>query len=477
MALVLLLLLLSPGLRGDSRWRVLLVPTRAFATSVLFWLALLPPGLAKAALPGNVTLWHYHLDHLGSTHSITDASGNLYRQTRTTAYGEIRGRYDGSGNVVAAEVALRHEFTGYQSEEKSGLQYAGARYYLPELGVFTSHDPARQFPSPYAYGPGDPINGTDPTGEDFGIGTILLVISIVAAVARFIHTGITTGKWGAAGIGLAINLAAIGIAYAVAQIAAPYANQFLNRLNDAWRTAYTYASRGYTAYRTAKAASSGDYITAAEIGLSLMAVVYNDYGGFQSAGARGGGVGYAAGGGGGQSGGGGLQPASKTFRVPIVEGAGSVRAELFIAAKEVRGYLGDNRDFDAAPNPSRSRAFFTLDFESGRGSAQVNPTCDTSGECASALPFGDGNTLETTPSGNQIRIRGALKNSMMFWGGPAIDFDITFTATSSGVTFSGQRDKFPSLEITRGSKFLHQSEGINPSRLVPVFPNEHLSGP
>ena len=46
----------------------------------------------------------------------------------------------------------------------------------------------------------------------------------------------------------------------MAQIAAPYANQFLNRLSDAWRTAYTYASRGYTAYRTAKAASRGDYV-------------------------------------------------------------------------------------------------------------------------------------------------------------------------------------------------------------------------
>ena len=33
LALVLLLLLLSPGLRGESRWRVLLVPTRAFATA------------------------------------------------------------------------------------------------------------------------------------------------------------------------------------------------------------------------------------------------------------------------------------------------------------------------------------------------------------------------------------------------------------------------------------------------------------
>ena len=65
-------------------------------------------------------------------------------------------------------MALRHEFTGYQSEEKSGLQYAGARYYLPELGVFTSHDPENQFPSPYAYGNGDPVNGTDPDGAYFG---------------------------------------------------------------------------------------------------------------------------------------------------------------------------------------------------------------------------------------------------------------------------------------------------------------------
>ena len=169
LALLLLLLLLSPGLRGASRWRLLLVPTRALATAILFWLALLPPGLAKAALPGNVTLWHYHLDHLGTTHSITDASGNLYRQTRTTAYGEIRGRYDGSGNIVAAEAQLRHEFTGYESEAESGLQYAGARYYLPELGVFTSHDPAEQFASPYAYSGGDPLNGTDPDGTVFGV--------------------------------------------------------------------------------------------------------------------------------------------------------------------------------------------------------------------------------------------------------------------------------------------------------------------
>ena len=175
------------------------------------------------------------------------------------------------------KVALRHEFTGYQSEEKSGLQYAGARYYLPELGVFTSHDPERQFPSPYAYGPGDPINGTDPTGEDFGLGALLLVISIAAAVARFIYTGIKTGKWGAAGFGLAINLAAIGIAYAVAPVISSYAAQFVDGLSQAWQVAYGFASRGYTFYRIAKAASSGDYISALEMGLGVVAMAHAEW--------------------------------------------------------------------------------------------------------------------------------------------------------------------------------------------------------
>ena len=239
LALVLLLLLLSPGLRGDSRWRVLLVPTRALATGILFWLALLPPGLAKAALPGDVTLWHYHLDHLGSTHSITDASGNLYRQTRTTAYGEVRGRYDGSGNVVAAEVALRHEFTGYQSEEKSGLQYAGARYYLPELGVFTSHDPAGQFPSPYAYGPGDPVNGTDPNGSFFSLFRALFK-AIVSFFKTLFKTGDVVEALGAAGIDFVSSVAN----YAVASVAQ---NEQLGAfVGGAVRAALQHAVQGYS---------------------------------------------------------------------------------------------------------------------------------------------------------------------------------------------------------------------------------------
>ena len=270
LALLLLLLLLSPGLRGATRWRVLVVPSRAVAMAVLFWLALLPPGLAKAALPGNVTLWHYHVDHLGTTHSITDASGNLYRQTRTTAYGEIRGRYDGSGNIVAAEAQLRHEFTGYESEAESGLQYAGARYYLPELGVFTSHDPAGQFASPYAYGPGDPLNGTDPDGTFFDPFT-LFIIAVVAAVASAIYSGVKTGNWGAALTGLAINLTLISVSYALG----PYVAKGIEAIGGGGLLdAFAVSQIGYGTYGVAESARGGDFIGAVSGGISLLSAAY-----------------------------------------------------------------------------------------------------------------------------------------------------------------------------------------------------------
>ena len=42
-----------------------------------------------------------------------------------------------------------------------------ARYYDAEIGAWTSTDPAGQFWSPYAYGGGNPIIGTDPSGMLF----------------------------------------------------------------------------------------------------------------------------------------------------------------------------------------------------------------------------------------------------------------------------------------------------------------------
>lgn len=117
---------------------------------------------------------HFHPDHLGSTVAKTNETGARVEQIRSLAYGALRGHYTDSGGAILPTSADRKEWTGYDSDAADyssngldGLDYAGARYYDPTIGQFLSHDPQRQFASPYAYGPGDPMNGTDPNGESF----------------------------------------------------------------------------------------------------------------------------------------------------------------------------------------------------------------------------------------------------------------------------------------------------------------------
>jgi RHS repeat-associated protein len=87
----------------------------------------------------------------------------VYRQIRYTPYGQIRG-----GSTCGSDGSCR-EFTGYDTEPISGLEYAVARVYDPALGMFLTQDPMRQYPNPYAYVSWDPLNRTDPTGmSDFG---------------------------------------------------------------------------------------------------------------------------------------------------------------------------------------------------------------------------------------------------------------------------------------------------------------------
>lgn len=170
---------------------------------------------------------HYHVDHLGSTKVVTDESGQVIEQIRYTPYGEVRGRWDGNG-VPLAEPEPQHvrEFTGYESEVHSGLEYAGARFYDPSLASFLSHDPNRQFLSPYSYGGGDPMNWTDPDGEFFEELVIATVISVVASAAvnaivsgfrgaslsQVGEAALRGAVTGAVGVGLGVLTSAAGMA-------------------------------------------------------------------------------------------------------------------------------------------------------------------------------------------------------------------------------------------------------------------------
>ena len=161
---ILLLLFLPLGRR--RRLGVRLSLARSASLSVVF-LTATSPVVLLAGCGTDPVVRVYHVDHLGSAQVVTDWSGNVFRQIRYTAYGEIRGRFNAAGNPAGFSEDARFEFTGYETDF-AGLDYAGARFLDPELAQFASHDPAGQYPSPYAYGPGDPVNGTDPTGEIFG---------------------------------------------------------------------------------------------------------------------------------------------------------------------------------------------------------------------------------------------------------------------------------------------------------------------
>ena len=62
---------------------------------------------------------------------------------------------------------VTENFTGKERDDETELDYFGARYLDPMLGMWTSVDPARQFASPYLYaGNGyNPVNAIDPDGN------------------------------------------------------------------------------------------------------------------------------------------------------------------------------------------------------------------------------------------------------------------------------------------------------------------------
>ena len=64
---------------------------------------------------------------------------------------------------------VTENFTGKEHDDEIALDYFGARYLDPMLGMWTSVDPKRQFASPYLYAGNEmnPIGGLDPSGTYF----------------------------------------------------------------------------------------------------------------------------------------------------------------------------------------------------------------------------------------------------------------------------------------------------------------------
>ena len=117
-------------------------------------------------------------DHLGSPRIVTDQNGAVVSRHDYTGFGRdvaetlgsIGGRTSQQGYGANDEV--RKQYTGYEHDNESGLEYAQARYYNAAHGRFTSADPLMasanvknpQTLNRYSYVLNSPYKFTDPLG-------------------------------------------------------------------------------------------------------------------------------------------------------------------------------------------------------------------------------------------------------------------------------------------------------------------------
>jgi len=104
-------------------------------------------------------------NHLGSAALELDDDGFVISYEEYHPYGTTAYHAVASGVEVSAK---RYRYTGKERDEETGLNYHGARYYVPWLGRWTSADPAGLVDGAnvYTYTRNNPSNHTDPSGRE-----------------------------------------------------------------------------------------------------------------------------------------------------------------------------------------------------------------------------------------------------------------------------------------------------------------------
>jgi RHS repeat-associated protein len=124
----------------------------------------------------------YHMDGLGSTRMLTDATGNVSDRYNYDAYGVLLTHAGANNNSFL--------FAGEQRDSATGLDYLRARYYDPDLGRFISKDPFSGFITDpmsqhdYQYAHANPVRFTDPTGY-FSLGELGAAVAVAGVLSSF----------------------------------------------------------------------------------------------------------------------------------------------------------------------------------------------------------------------------------------------------------------------------------------------------
>ena len=135
-------------------------------------------------IPNTKFEW-YLKNHLGSTMLVYGTQGDA--NPAHVDIGTPLATYDYRAFGEMIELTppptgkVTENFTGKEHDDEISLDYFGARYLDPMLGMWTSVDSARQFASPYLYaGNGmNPVNVVDPDGNEVDIGTSIAMNDII----------------------------------------------------------------------------------------------------------------------------------------------------------------------------------------------------------------------------------------------------------------------------------------------------------
>lgn len=106
--------------------------------------------------------FYYLKDHQGSVRATIDENANVVHYSDYYPFGMQM------PNRVLENESPDERYTGHERDSESGLVYAGARFYDPEIGRWNRPDPrADEYPgwSPYNYTLNNPVNGFDPDGN------------------------------------------------------------------------------------------------------------------------------------------------------------------------------------------------------------------------------------------------------------------------------------------------------------------------
>ncbi|PRQ06644.1 tRNA(Glu)-specific nuclease WapA precursor [Enhygromyxa salina] len=115
---------------------------------------------------------HYlHVDHLGSTDTVSDELGVVEQRMSFDVWGKRRDAEDWSLPDEFAQLgAVNLGYTGHEAQEDGGLLNMGGRMYDPQLGRMAGADPFVVAPNStqgwnrYAYVLNQPLSRTDPSG-------------------------------------------------------------------------------------------------------------------------------------------------------------------------------------------------------------------------------------------------------------------------------------------------------------------------